>query len=278
MLPLTTFPSPSRHPRIWLLLLVSVGTATSFQTVDRTYTTSRLHTLKPLRGWLDNFLPRPNPSASDDARRLQYPEQYPATYELGGVTVPQDANVPGAAKVRPLLKDTQLESRPLRLAYDASLSGFSAVAFHRAVDGTGAALVLCETECGVMCGGYNPKGWAGLGGARPSVASFLFHDGGGGGAFRKLRKVGGGGMACARDEPDWGISFGADGLVVPLGAEEGGRMAYSKLGPYFERGPEELGGLFGGETMLKGLKVFVGVYGPEDEIPYSGGVLDMTSG
>jgi hypothetical protein len=116
-----------------------------------------------------------------------------------------------------------------------------------------------------------------LGGARPSVAAFLFYQRGRDGAFQKLCKVGGGGLACARDDPDHGISFGPDGLVISLqpGRE---KLAQSKLGPYFERGPEELSSMFGGVTELVELKVLVGVYGAEEEIPYSGGVLDMTSG
>jgi len=59
------------------------------------------------------------------------------------------------------------------------------------------------------------------------------------------------------------------------------KVAQSKLGPYFERGPEDLPSLFwetGGATELKELKVLVGCYDANEEIPYSGGVLDMTSG
>ena len=84
-------------------------------------------------------------------------------------------------------------------------------------------------------------------------------------------------MACAQDEPNFGISFGPDGLVIGLqpGRE---RLAQSKLGPYFERGPEELSSLFGGSVELSELKVLVGCYEDGEEIPYSGGVLDMTSG
>jgi len=176
-LPALTSNISNRYARFWLLLLYSEA-AGAFLSGVRTCATSRLQLPEPvpLRGWLDNFLPRPaDPDASDSCRRLQYPEQYPAAYELSDVTVPQDTRVPGAAAVRPLLKETQLESRPLRLAYDASRHGFAAAPFHRAVDGAGAAVVLCVTESGVTCGGYNPKGWAGLGGARPSVVSFLFH-------------------------------------------------------------------------------------------------------
>ena len=56
-------------------------------------------------------------------------------------------------------------------------------------------------------------------------------------------------------------------------------MAQSKLGPYFERGPEDLSSVFpGGAAVLDDLKVVVGVYDDGEDIPYAGGVMDMTSG
>ena len=96
-------------------------------------------------------------------------------------------------------------------------------------------------------------------------------------SFEKLE---GGGLACTRDDPDYGISFGPDALVIGLqpGNEN---LAASKLGPYYEKGPEELPSLFGkagGVIRLDSLKVYVGKYEPGEEIPYSGAVMDMTSG
>lgn len=52
------------------------------------------------------------------------------------------------AVLRPLLAQTQLESVPLRLAYDADRDGWSAAAFHSRVDTFGAALVLAQTGTG----------------------------------------------------------------------------------------------------------------------------------
>ena len=34
--------------------------------------------------------------------------------------------------------------------------------------------------------------------------------------FRNYAKVGGGGLACGRDDPNFGISFGPDALVISL--------------------------------------------------------------
>ena len=251
-----------------------------------------------LYGWLDNFLPKPydaeTAEEADAKRRSEYPEQYPATYEVlpPSSFLPEDHGDTTLTTVRPLLKQTQLERRPLKVAYDAAVDGWEAPAFHAKVDGCGAAVVLATTTDGHMVGGYNPKGWAGLGGARPSVAAFLFYqkrqsssmdgDGGSDNEWQKLVKVGGGGLACSTDNPDEGIYFGADGLVIPLRAGERSRAAQSKLGPYFERGPDDLSSIFsaggGGAATLQDLKVIVGIYPDGEEIPYSGGVMDMTSG
>ncbi|VEU38652.1 unnamed protein product [Pseudo-nitzschia multistriata] len=238
-------------------------------------------------GWFENlFEPSKSSESSESARQLQYPEQYPATYELNILYVEEDANIPEAKLVRPLLKNTQLQSRALQLVYDANRDGWNPTAFHSAVDGKGASVIITTDENGRVCGGYNPKGQSSLGGARPSVAAFLFYERRSKKneeeptRFQKLRKVGGGGLACARDDPDFGISFGPDSLVIGLQA---GRemVAQSKLGSYYERGPEDLPSLFwqtGGATELIDLKVLVGCYDDDEDIPYSGGVLDMTSG
>lgn len=232
-------------------------------------------------GWLENFF-EPNKGSSTNNRQAEYPEQYPATYELNDSELKEDESLLEAQLVRPLLKNTQLQSRPLQLVFDANCDGWNPSAFHAGVDGKGAAVVVAKDRTGNLYGGYNPKGNASLGGARPSVAAFLFYQlrNTGTPSFQKLQKVGGGGLACARDDPGFGISFGPDALIIGLqpGRE---KLAQSKLGPYFERGPQDLPSLFwetGGATELTELKVLVGCYGNDEEIPYSGGVLDMTSG
>lgn len=231
-----------------------------------------------LCGWLENVFPAPSDDSSVAKRAQEFPEQYPATYELSTAVIVGDN---GDAKiVRPLLKNTQLENRPLRVVYNAASQGWNAKAFHKAVDGKGASIVLAKAK-GVsgFFGGYNPKGWSGLGGARPSVAAFLFYSTGPEN-LKKLRKVVGGGLACAKDDPDTGIWLGPDGLVVPL--QQGGqsKLAQSKLGTYFERDPQRRLSLFGESATveLTDLKVLVGVYNVGEEIPYSGAVLDFTSG
>ena len=123
----------------------------------------------------------------------RFPEQYPATVDDFDVE-PVASDDKEMAKLRPLLKNTNLEERGLKLTYSANKNGWSAEKFHQAVDKKGGALVVCTTTSGLVCGGYNPKGWVGYGEARGSIAAFLFKQNPDG-SFTKLRKVGGAGLA-----------------------------------------------------------------------------------
>ena len=133
-------------------------------------------------------------------KRLDNPEMYPATTTEFAAAVPGDS--PEVAAFRPLLARTQLEARPLRLAYDANRDGWSAARFHEGCDTFGAAVVLARTAGGAVCGGYNPRGFLGLGEDRDSIAAFLFcwPDGNTAQPATKLPKVRaacGTGLACA---------------------------------------------------------------------------------
>jgi hypothetical protein len=66
-----------------------------------------------------------------------------------------DANV---KLFRPALAQTNFEFRPLTLQYNANVDGWSASAFHAAVDRQGPAVVFCRSKTGGVFGGYNPKG------------------------------------------------------------------------------------------------------------------------
>ena len=127
----------------------------------------------------------------------------------------------GRATIRPLLAGTQLEALPLDCVYYSARAGceWSPRAFHAAVDARGAGVVLIYTAEGDICGGYNPRGWVGLGEDRDAIAAFLFcnvpePDGRRGAAeaeavpgtvppLVKLPKVGGPGIAVV-DKPDAG--------------------------------------------------------------------------
>ena len=81
-------------------------------------------------------------------------------------------------------------------------------------------------------------------------------------------------MACGSDLFDAGILMGAEALIIPLGD----RSVSSRLGTYFETGPTGRTTVLpaaGQDFRLQELKVLVGVYGAEEGIPNSGGVLDL---
>lgn len=200
----------------------------------------------------------------------RFPEQYPAV--LDEWADPVEGDDKEMALLRPLLKNTNLETRNLRLTYDANRDGFDPVTFHSKVDKQGGAIVFCTTRAGIQCGGYNPKGWVGYGEARGSIAAFLYILGGkyaaAGAPAIKLRKVGGPGLA-QMDLPESGPSFSPDALVIPLGKD--GRVARSKLGSYYERLPDGTNSLFGKDSnvQLRDLKVYHGVYAEGEYIPFT---------
>mmetsp|Transcript_5804 Transcript_5804/g.8652 ORF Transcript_5804/g.8652 Transcript_5804/m.8652 type:complete len:273 (-) Transcript_5804:140-958(-) len=201
------------------------------------------------------------------------PEGKPATYDL----LPSEFGFGPEKIVRPLLKQTQLETRKLQVVYDAKKDGWDGRAFHSKVDGKGASVVLAKVR-GQWIGGYNPRGWASLGGARSSVASFLFYGKLFGG-WQKLRVSRSGSMACGRDEYDSGIYFGSDALVIPLNSQRGRpRVVTSRLGYFFETGPEDRSTLLpikGADAVVDELYVISGVYKKGEDIPNSGGVSEL---
>ena len=124
------------------------------------------------------------------ARTASAPDTYPATKtEFAAPVAGDDAEM---AVLRPLLKNTNLELLNLRLVYDANRDGWDPGAFHGGVDAQGPCLVVCETAGGCVCGGYAPKGFAGIGEYRGSIAAFLFTwpDGDLGVPAIKLQKIG----------------------------------------------------------------------------------------
>ncbi len=206
----------------------------------------------------------------------RFPEQYPATVDTWADPVASDDRE--MARLRPVLKNTNLETRALQLSYDANRNGWNPEAFHKAVDRKGPGIVVCTTQGGLVCGGYNPKGWVGYGELRGSIAAFLFvlNDSKGRATATKLRKVGGPSMAQL-DVPEAGPSFGADGLVVPL-SRDNPRLARSKLGTYYERFPDGTNSLFGREgasVQLKDLKVYHGRYAKDEFIPFTDADLNL---
>ncbi|KAJ8601856.1 hypothetical protein CTAYLR_002665 [Chrysophaeum taylorii] len=195
------------------------------------------------------------------------PDQYPAELRVRADPVASDD--PECAQwVRPTLKQTGLEKRPLKLAYDAASDGFTPYAFHRAVDRLGPGVILATSTDGQRFGGYNPKGWVGYGEFRPGLSAFLYVWKPGD-SLVKLRKTGGAGM-CVVDKPEEGPMFGAEGLCIPMrpGYE---KRARCKLGPYYDRMPDGDNTIFSDgrmDVILEDLKVYTGVYEDGEPIPF----------
>jgi len=201
----------------------------------------------------------------------RFPELYPAVLDEWAEPVESDNKE--MATLRPLLKNTNLEARGLKLTYDGNRDGWDPAKFHFKVDKLGGAIVLGTTRSGLRFGGYNPKGWVGYGEARGSIAAFLFilrrEYAVGGAPGLKLRKVGGPSMA-QMDLPESGPSFSPDALVIPM-SKSNPKLVRSKLGSYYDRLPDGGNSLFGKESseQLKELKVYHGVYEEGEYIPFT---------
>ena len=74
-----------------------------------------------------------------------------------------------------IVQDTFLEQKPLVCAYKASRDGWSATAFHEAVDNRGSGVVVAKAlTTGAVFGGYNPNGWRSTDDYTTSTTAFLF--------------------------------------------------------------------------------------------------------
>ena len=214
------------------------------------------------------------------ARTAGAPDTYPATKTEFAAPVAGDSDE--VQLLRPMLKNTNLEFLNLRLAYDSGRHGWGASKWHAKVDKTGPCLVVAKTVEGAYCGGYAPKGFAGYGENRGSIAAFLFTwaDGDTSKPVTKLQKIGGAGLATI-DMPETGPRFGSDGFVVRMdpGSE---RQATAKLGPYYEAMPGGGRSIFAADegekmqgsrtTKLTMLRTYVGVWPEGERIPFDGAI------
>ncbi len=99
----------------------------------------------------------PEPFGLKRMTKEEWPDQWPAVTNDFDVAPLEADNTAELKKVRGLLKQTQMEKLPLGLAYDASVHGWSAAAFHKQLDGQGAGLLVGVTKSGTTFGGYNPR-------------------------------------------------------------------------------------------------------------------------
>lgn len=225
-----------------------------------------------ISNFFSKFLPTPEDIGLKRYDSVSRPENYPCTKTEFAALLPEDSKDSDMKLVRPLLAKTNLEYRPLQLVFDANRDGYIAQTFHKKVDKKGPAVVLARSKSGGIFGGYNPTGWVNYGEYRGSIAAFLFlFPKGANGKPVKLAKISGAGLAQIDDGT--GPKFGMEGLTIPLGrGSNNNKMVRSKLGLYYERMPDESNTLLpDGQYIdeLTDLKVFVGVYGKDEKVPYN---------
>lgn len=219
------------------------------------------------------FLPTPEDIGLTRFTPTNRPENFPCVKDRWAEVLPEDtkANDKDMLLIRQVLAATNLETRPLKLAYDANKDGWKSSVFHSKVDKLGPAVVIARSKSGGVFGGYNPTGWVNYGEYRGSIAAFLFTFPNGDTTSRpvKLAKISGAGLAQIDD--GCGPKFGMEGLTIPLETRNG-KLVRCKLGLYYEKLLDGKNTFLPGDRMedeLTELKVYLGVYGKDEKIPYS---------
>jgi hypothetical protein len=116
----------------------------------------------------------------------------------------------------------------LQCVYKASRDGWSAIAFHDAVDDMGSGIVVARTITGTLFGGYNPNGWRSTDDYYSSTAAFLwcYGTGNNNNNQKKIVKLPilPGGNCAIFDYATSGPCFGAADLIMgpPQAAVMGG--------------------------------------------------------
>lgn len=221
--------------------------------------------------FVSKILPTPEDIGLSRYNQSSRPENYPCVKDEWAAKLKEDSADPDMLLIRQVLAKTNLEFRPLACLYDADKDGWKAKSFHSKVDKKGPCVVLAKAMNGGVYGGYNPTGWVNYGEYRGSIAAFLyvFPDGDTNLRPLKLAKIAGAGLAQIDD--GCGPKFGMEGLTIPL-QPPNFKKARSKLGLYYEKLPAGTNTLFKGKAIeedLVSLKVFGGVYGKDEKIPYS---------
>lgn len=146
-----------------------------------------------------------------------------AAIVLGSATQVPPANVVDKKQITLLLQGTYLgrKSSTLEKVYKATQDGWSALAFHEAVDGKGSALVVAKGNNGAVFGGYNPNGWRSTDDYYLSSQAFLWYSKGR--SIVKLPTLPGGNCAVF-DYATAGPTFGTSDLMIgpPQAAIMGG--------------------------------------------------------
>ncbi|KAL7485809.1 hypothetical protein ACHAW6_011404 [Cyclotella cf. meneghiniana] len=144
--------------------------------------------------------------------------------------------------------DPTREDVDLGRVYKASVDGWSAIDFHKCVDGKGSALVVALTKSGKRFGGYNPLGWMSSDDYGNTNNAFLWFERNGRGVKCPVLA---GGNAAVFDFATGGPTFGsADMCIGPprapvMGGFTGPDMEnVSSVAGDLRRGKSSLGGAY----------------------------------
>lgn len=107
--------------------------------------------------------------------------------------------------------DPARDNVDLGRVYKASKDGWSAIDFHKCVDGKGSAIVVALTKSGKRFGGFNPLGWISSDDYGNSNAAFLWFDKNGKGVKCPILA---GGNTAIYDYTTSGPNFGAADLCI----------------------------------------------------------------
>ena len=229
----------------------------------------------------------PEPAGLKRMTKEEWPDQWPANSEEFLEPIEDIDDTRELRLVRRVLKQTQMETKKLGIAYDANTHGWSGSSFHTQLDGQGCGLLIAETTDGVVFGGYNPKGWLGYGEWVDAISAFLFvYARGKKKNPTKCAKIGGSGMAII-DEAGKSPQWGPDGLKIQLES----KMATSRLGTYYGNDSDpnvstSLFGVIGGgrgsskntTVRLKSLRVYVKLEDSELEKNYKPNAFQFQDG
>lgn len=129
-----------------------------------------------------------------------------------------------------LLRETSIDPTRSNVnlvrCYKASIDGWSAIDFHRCVDGRGSCLVSAlSNKSNRRFGGFNPLGWRSSDDYGTSNAAFLWFEGTSAAPIKVPVLPGGG--ACLFDYASSGPCFGASDLI--LGPSQAGKATMFQL-------------------------------------------------
>lgn len=118
------------------------------------------------------------PLAEQGCQRLLGNKLYSVENWISGVTnSPPSKPLLSKGLEDSLTMGTSLQNKELACVYKASRDGWSAVDFHKCVDGKGSALVVALSRSGKIFGGFNPLGWRSTDDYYQSNAAFLWFVG-----------------------------------------------------------------------------------------------------